>query len=65
MSLQLLDTLKFNTAIRELFLHRFVQMFANYENFLILPDTEVIIFFYMFIKCIYADDGKLLPKRSK
>lgn len=31
------ETLIFNSAIREIFLNRFVQMFSSYEHFVIQP----------------------------
>lgn len=32
------EDIKFNTAIRETFLNRFVHIFLMYENFVIMPD---------------------------
>lgn len=36
------DTLIFNSAIREIFLNRFVQMFSSYEHFVIQPSQVQI-----------------------
>lgn len=37
---QYLEDLRLNNSIREIFLNRFVQMFAAYENFVILPNQD-------------------------
>lgn len=37
---QYCEDLRLNNSIREIFLNRFVQMFAAYENFVILPNQE-------------------------
>ncbi|KAJ6646254.1 DENN domain-containing protein 5A [Pseudolycoriella hygida] len=37
---QYCEDLKLNNSIREIFLNRFVQMFAAYENFVILPNQD-------------------------
>lgn len=37
------EDIKFNVAIRETFLNRFVHMFLMYENFVIMPDQVCII----------------------
>lgn len=34
------EDLRLNNSIREIFLNRFVQMFASYENFVILPNQD-------------------------
>lgn len=37
---QYCEDLRLNNSIREIFLNRFVQMFAAYENFVILPNQD-------------------------
>lgn len=34
------EDLRLNNSVREIFLNRFVQMFASYENFVILPNQD-------------------------
>ncbi|XP_070536511.1 DENN domain-containing protein 5B-like isoform X2 [Ptychodera flava] len=36
-----IDELTFNSAVREVFCYRFVQMFRNYESFVIQPNQEM------------------------
>ena len=38
-----LEMMLFNSAVREIFLNRFTQMFHTYDNFIIQPDVEVYI----------------------
>ncbi|GLH07324.1 DENN domain-containing protein 5B [Gryllus bimaculatus] len=37
---QYIDDLHFNTAVREIFLNRFVNIFSSYEHFIILPNQN-------------------------
>lgn len=37
---QYCEDMRFNNSVREIFLNRFVQMFAAYENFVILPNQD-------------------------
>ena len=39
--LEMLDELKFNNAVREVFLNRFVHMFCAYDHFVIQPNCQV------------------------
>lgn len=38
---EMLDELKFNNAVREVFLNRFVHMFCAYDHFVIQPNCQV------------------------
>lgn len=42
------EDIRFNIAVRETFLNRFVHMFLMYENFVIMPDQVLknIVFFF-------------------
>ncbi|CAL4110696.1 unnamed protein product, partial [Meganyctiphanes norvegica] len=39
---RIIEDLKFNNAVRELFLNRFVQMFCAYDHFVIQPNTHEV-----------------------
>ena len=46
---QYYEDLKFNNSIREIFMNRFVQMFAAYEHFVILPNQVKLIVISIFV----------------
>lgn len=41
------EDLRFNNAMRETFLNRFVHMFSAYEHFVILPDQVLLYLTYL------------------
>lgn len=41
---EMLEELKFNNAVREVFLNRFVHMFCAYDHFVIQPNCQVRLF---------------------
>lgn len=49
------EDLRFNNAMRETFLNRFVHMFSAYEHFVILPDQVCSFLMYVFIKMLFYD----------
>lgn len=46
---QYTEDIRFNVAIRETFLNRFVHIFLMYENFVIMPDQV-----RLFKKCLFT-----------
>lgn len=43
---EFLEMLQFNSAVREVFLNRFVQMFSTYDHFIIQPNVQVCYLAY-------------------